>query len=46
LSRAREVVTSERDSIARLVELLLERDTVEADEIRTCFSAPASMRSH
>jgi cell division protease FtsH len=46
LSRAREVVTSERDSIARLVELLLERDTVEADEIRTCFSAPASVRSH
>lgn len=46
LSRACDVVTSERDSIARLVELLLERDTVEADEIRTCFSAPTSARSH
>jgi cell division protease FtsH len=46
LARACEVVTSERDSIARLVELLLERDTVEADEIRTCFSAPTSVLSH
>src|SRR3989441_485857 len=35
LERACEVVTSERDSIARLVKLLLERDTVEADEIQT-----------
>ena len=46
LERACEVVTSERDSIARLVELLLERDTVEADEIRTCFSSAARVRSH
>jgi ATP-dependent Zn protease len=46
LERACEVVTSERDSIARLVELLLERDTVEADEIRTCFSSATSGRSH
>src|SRR5213079_3522475 len=38
LLRAREVVTSQQDSIARLVELLLERDTVEADDIRHCFN--------
>lgn len=37
LERACEVVTARRDSIARLVELLLERDTVEADDIRRCF---------
>jgi cell division protease FtsH len=37
LLRAREVVTSQQDSIARLVDLLLERDTVEADDIRHCF---------
>ncbi len=40
LVRAREVVSSEQDSIARLVELLLERDTVEADDIRSCFQQP------
>src|SRR5205807_9581348 len=39
LERACEVVTSQQESIARLVELLLERDTVEADDIRGCFSA-------
>ena len=37
LERAREVVTSQQESIARLVQLLLERDTVEADDIRGCF---------
>jgi cell division protease FtsH len=37
LQKAREVVSSEQDSIARLVELLLEQDTVEADDIRSCF---------
>ena len=41
LIRAREVVTSQQDSIARLVELLLERDTVEADDIRHCFESPS-----
>src|SRR5437660_1809481 len=41
LLRAREVVTSQQDSIARLVELLLERDTVEADDIRHCFESPS-----
>jgi len=41
LLRAREVVTSQQESIARLVELLLERDTVEADDIRHCFESPS-----
>jgi len=38
LERAREVVTLRQESIARLVQLLLKRDTVEADDIRGCFS--------
>ena len=38
LKWAREIVTRDRDSIARLVDLLLERDTVEADDIRRCFN--------
>jgi hypothetical protein len=33
------VVTAKQDSIARLVELLLEHDTVEADGIEQCFAA-------
>jgi cell division protease FtsH len=39
LARACEVVTTERESIARLVELLLEHDTVEAAGIEQCFAA-------
>ncbi|MDQ2921319.1 MAG: hypothetical protein M3R52_06890 [Acidobacteriota bacterium] len=39
LARACEVVTAKQDSIARLVELLLEHDTVEADGIDECFAA-------
>src|SRR6185369_997078 len=39
LKRACEVVDAERDSIAGLVELLLERDTVEAEDIRKCFAS-------
>src|SRR6185295_6843693 len=42
LVKAREVVTSQQDSIARLVDLLLERDTVEADDIRSCFAVAAA----
>jgi len=38
LKRACEVVNSERDSIAGLVQLLLERDTVEAEDIQQCFT--------
>ena len=39
LARACEVVTTKQDSIARLVKLLLEYDTVEADGIEQCFVA-------
>lgn len=38
LARACETVTRSQDSIARLVELLLEHDTVDADGIEQCFS--------
>jgi len=37
LRRAREVVDSQQASIARLVEMLLEHDTVEAEDIKRCF---------
>jgi cell division protease FtsH len=39
LAKACEVVTGSQESIARLVELLLEYDTVEADGIEQCFAA-------
>jgi cell division protease FtsH len=39
LAKACDVVTTKQESIARLVELLLEHDTVEADGIEQCFSA-------
>ncbi|HJP91687.1 MAG TPA: ATP-dependent zinc metalloprotease FtsH [Pyrinomonadaceae bacterium] len=38
LERACAVVTAERESIGRLVELLMERDTLDADEILSCFN--------
>jgi len=37
LERACEVVTKETESINRLVELLMERDTLDAEEIAGCF---------
>lgn len=37
LERACAIVTAERESIGRLVELLMERDTLDADEILACF---------
>jgi cell division protease FtsH len=37
LERACKIVESEQESIARLVERLLEEDTVEASEIQLCF---------
>jgi cell division protease FtsH len=50
LGRACEVVTSQKEPIARLVESLLEHDTVEAEGIEECFAlggaakiAPASL---
>ncbi len=38
LKRACEVVSSEKGAIDRLVQLLLEHDTVESDDIKKCFS--------
>jgi cell division protease FtsH len=43
LARACEVVTAKQASIASLVELLLEHDTVEADGIEQCFESERSM---
>jgi len=37
LERACAIVTEERESIGRLVEMLMERDTLDADEILGCF---------
>jgi cell division protease FtsH len=37
LERACEIVSAERESIGRLVELLMERDTLDAEEIAGCF---------
>jgi cell division protease FtsH len=37
MQRACEIVDASRDQIARLVEGLMERDTLEAEEIRRCF---------
>ena len=45
LERACAVVTAERDSIGRLVELLMERDTLDADEILSCFSGSINVRA-
>jgi cell division protease FtsH len=41
MKRALEVVDLERKSIARLVEGLMERDTLDADEIQRCFGLKA-----
>ncbi|MGI8918342.1 MAG: ATP-dependent zinc metalloprotease FtsH [Pyrinomonadaceae bacterium] len=38
LAKACEVVTASQDSIGRLVELLLEQETVEAEGIQECFT--------
>ena len=37
LARACAIVTAESDSIGRLVEMLMERDTLDAEEIASCF---------
>jgi cell division protease FtsH len=39
LERACAIVSAERDSIARLVEMLMERDTLDAEEIANCFKS-------
>jgi ATP-dependent Zn protease len=41
LERACAIVTEERESIGRLVEMLMERDTLDADEILGCFKRPS-----
>jgi len=45
LQRACEIVEAERDSIARLVELLMDRDTVDREEIQACFGLGTSSRA-
>jgi ATP-dependent Zn protease len=37
LKRACDVVTARQESINRLVEMLMERDTLDAEEIQECF---------
>ena len=41
LERACAIVTAEQESIGRLVELLMERDTLDAEEIASCFRRQA-----
>lgn len=45
LERACAVVTAEKDSIGQLVELLMQRDTLDADEIASCFSNSPYVRA-
>jgi len=42
MKRACEIVDRERDSIARLVEGLMDRDTLDSDEIHECFGIKAA----
>ena len=43
LARACEMVTGQQEAIARLVELLMEYDTVEAEDIQRCFAPTPSV---
>jgi cell division protease FtsH len=45
MKRACEVVDREREAIARLVEGLMERDTLDSDEINRCFGIAAAARA-
>ncbi|HEX8137698.1 MAG TPA: ATP-dependent zinc metalloprotease FtsH [Pyrinomonadaceae bacterium] len=45
MTRACQIVDGSRTEIARLVEGLMERDTLEADEIRQCFDLKASAQA-
>jgi cell division protease FtsH len=45
MKRALDVVDKERESIARLVEGLMDRDTLESDEIRRSFGLAASAQA-
>ncbi|HEU4766549.1 MAG TPA: ATP-dependent zinc metalloprotease FtsH [Pyrinomonadaceae bacterium] len=45
LERACAIVSEERESIGRLVELLMERDTLDAEEILSCFQGSRNVRA-
>jgi ATP-dependent Zn protease len=45
LERACSVVERDRESIARLVEMLMERDTLDAAEIFSCFGKDKDARA-
>ena len=45
LERACAVLTAEKESIGRLVEMLMERDTLDAEEILNCFSNSPIVRA-
>ena len=45
LERACAIVSEERESIGRLVELLMERDTLDAEEILSCFHGSQNVRA-
>jgi cell division protease FtsH len=45
LERACAIVTAEKESIGRLVEMLMERDTLDAEEILHCFSNSVNVRA-
>ena len=45
LERACAIVTAEKESIGSLVELLMERDTLDAEEIASCFANGANVRA-
>lgn len=45
MKRACEVVSSSREDIARLVVGLMERDTLDSDEIKECFNLKTNVRA-
>lgn len=45
LERACAIVSEERESIGKLVELLMERDTLDAEEILACFKGHQDVRA-
>jgi cell division protease FtsH len=45
MKRACEVVSSSREDIARLVEGLMERDTLDSEEIKECFGLKTGARA-
>lgn len=45
LERACTIVTEDRESIGRLVDMLMERDTLDAEEILSCFRGSKNLRA-